>query len=322
MGKVLDILKRREVAQSQAEALSDDGERPSTGRGKPANTKDGVRASSPAPGGNGDAPQGQHAETAPGEDIIPFFEYPEEPAARPVTKECPSPAPPPAPAAMTYEPGTQPVPRTPATIGKDLVVWREPRSALADQYRRLCAAMTPQLTAGQVQVLLLPALEVNLRATIAVANLALALAEQRQRPLLLIDADPQGGQMALLFGLAAAPGWTELMAGMPLPQVVQESGWPRLHVIAAGNRLASARPALRGEQLAGLWPQLRQQYELVLVSPPAWHGSTAPAVLAHYCDATCLLISKTHAGQPLERTCLDALQREGIRFLGSILLTG
>ncbi len=257
----------------------------------------------------------------------PFIEVPEASASRPIV--APTPLAQSMPRAVTVNGSTEPPevhfhrrpalpPTTPAGIASDLVLWREPTGPAAIQFRQVAEAIRIALSAENLRTLLLLPLEASPQQMAPAANLALAMAESGGKTL-LVDANPHSGQLHRLFGLAAAPGWTELLNAMPSPQTIQDTGWYCLHLIAAGNRLVGAASPLQGEKLRGIVDELRSRYDLLLLQAPPWTTGGMTAVLSHLCDAVCLLLGKKQVDQPAETRCLDALRSERLRVLGSVV---
>jgi Mrp family chromosome partitioning ATPase len=289
MGKVLDSLKRRTATTPPADP--------------PAET----RETPPPPAALGD----EGNETA-----IPFIEIPEEPDEESAPAAAPAHAPAPHLAFETARPAAPPAP---ANVAPELIVWHRPDDPRANDYRQACADLLPRLAEQRVTAFLLAPLSSAVDAAVPALNLALALAEGGQRAVLLVDADTQAGRAAALLGRAGAPGVMELLAGVPLPQVVQETGWYRLHLIAAGNRLAEAGLARHGERLRELLVELKTRYDLIVLLAPAWPEAPAAAVLAAACDGVCVLLPRDQANRP-PAASLDALLRPGARLLGSLVI--
>ncbi len=272
-----------------------------------------------------DLPREAVAERAPTDDWsdAPFVEVPEIAAPKPtrpaVSEPVSAPESTPA-AAITFTSQPALIPRLEAPAA--LTVWREPHGPIAEQYRRVRDALLARLADEQSQTLLFLPISATVEVAPAVLNLAAVLVERTSDPVLVIDSDPHVHSLANCLKLAPALGWAEVLAGLPAATVVQESGLPGLHLMAAGNRLA-ARPAARsGQRVQETLAELAQDHRRILIVSMAGELSPGDLVLATACDGVCLI----HAGgkrQPEEEARrLDAFQRIGARAAGTLVVGG
>jgi len=303
MGRLLETLRRRDSARAQPEGT-------------------------PCPPIEAPEPLAKPVEVTPPRELaeaveMPFIEVPEETSARPVSIPIATPAAERNGAAeamtVTFVEAAPLPPLPQSNVSRELCVWHESTSAAASHYRQVSAGLRSLLAAEKAWKLLFLPLERRSSAAPAAVNLALALAESEPR-LLLIDGDSHGRRVAEMLGSATAPGWTDVVHGLPLPQAIQETGWKRLHLLGAGNRLAGALSPLEGDKMRGILHALKSHYDLVLMYGSPWSAGGVSAVLPHLCDAVCLLLEKQEVDQLAETRCLEALQSQGIRVIGSVVL--
>jgi hypothetical protein len=197
----------------------------------------------------------------------------------------------------------------------ELVVWHDPSGLKAGQYRQVGTGLLPGLRERNVATLLLiPCASDDTAVTIA--NVGLVLAEREFRRLLLADAWGRGAALTGLFGLAPAPGWNELVHGLPIMQAIQESGYRGLHILGAGNRLVHSRVVQNGPRVRVMLQALREQYDLVVVRSPAAEDAAEALALATVCDAVCIV--QRQAADATSDALLRSLQRAGAHVLGRI----
>jgi Mrp family chromosome partitioning ATPase len=308
MGKVLETLKRRSQTAE-----------PSLKKAVPRNGIASTPATVPAEPARPDShlPSLDYLDT----ENLPFYEVPEKPAAvQPVRADKPHIAPVPA-APLTFT-LPQSSTRTRGRYFRDqVVVVHQPESAAAAQYRHIREQVSALLRERDARSLLLLPLEQTGRIAVFSANLGAALAEKTQHPVLLVDAAQEAEGVASLFGLPASPGWEELLTGMPVAQVVQQSGFAWLDVIAAGRRLARATPSVWAKQAGKHLRSLERHYRLLVVTSPPWPHSPLASLLAQATDASCLVLEQPQVGQVTETTCIEALHGLGKSVLGSIVMT-
>ncbi len=299
MGKVLDILSFREQVRTTLR--------------EPA-----VAPVRPAP-----VPIPEEHEREPGADApeIPFIEVPELPGqSEPAGHVAPVSAPAANDQQVAFARAESNRPACPVGFSADLQVAHAPDAAEARQYREAAQALGRRLSDERRQALLLAPAGGPDDGTSVAANLALTFVTGEGPRVLLIDADLYARRLATLFSLAPAPGWGDLLAGAEPELAVQESGRPGLHVITAGNRLVAAHAAFRAERVRRLLKRLRTDYEMILLKSPVWDDLRVPGVLAHACDAICLLVARNTAGRSMEAKCAEWIRDEGLCLVGSIWL--
>lgn len=257
-------------------------------------------------------------------DNLPFYEVPDGTA--------PSGTPPysfttrPVEVAPTAPPlsFTVPQPR-PRTHGRKfretMVVVHQPDSTTATQYRAIRDQVWTLLRERDARTLLLLPLEQAGRVAVFSANLGAALAEKTQHPVLLVDAGQAEEGLAPLFGLPASPGWEEMLTGLPVAQVVQQSGHAWLDVITAGKRLARSTPTVWAKQAGKHLRNLERHYRLLVVTSPPWPQSPMASLLAQATDASCLVLEPPQVGHATATACVDALHGMGKCVLGSVVMT-
>ncbi len=129
--------------------------------------------------------------------------------------------------------------------------------------------------------------------TTTAVNLAITLAQQGQR-VILIDAETRRGTVHEAFGIPPAPGFFDLMYGQASPgecirRVSMETGGT-VDVLPLGSS-PSVNPAdlLVATRLQPLFDRLRQQYDYVLLDTPPLNLFTDAALIAANSDALLLV---------------------------------
>lgn len=254
---------------------------------------------------------------------LPFYEVPD---GKPVSPMMPFMPPQPTEPAAATKPMSLTLPQPKSRPSRHrfqdaVVVVHQPESTAAAQYRLIRDQVWGMLHERDARTLLLMPLEQAGRVAVFSANLGAALAEKTQHPVLLIDAAQAENGLAPLFGLPAAPGWEELLTGMPVAQVVQQSGHAWLDVITAGRRLARATPTVWARQAGKHLRSLGRHYQLLVISSPPWPQSPMAALLAQATDASCLVLEPPQVGHTTANACIEALHGLGKCVLGSVVMT-
>jgi Mrp family chromosome partitioning ATPase len=135
-----------------------------------------------------------------------------------------------------------------------------------------------------------------------------------------VDANHHQPAVAERLGLPEVPGLAEVLAGrVALGQVLQETGQPNLVALSAGAAGIAVR--LGGESVRGLFRQLRERFDLVLVDAPCWPSEPALLPLASLCEAVYLVSPELEGDLPETIHLLHEMSKQGVPLRGH-LLTG
>lgn len=221
--------------------------------------------------------------------------------------------------------------------GEDrLVTWLDPHSPASEAYRALRTNITFANADRSPQVLVVTSAMPGDGKTTSAANLAITLAQQGTRTL-LVDADLRRGVVHNVFGLKQEPGLTHVLVGAaPLEQAIQEvpmeggTGVP-LHVLASGVYPPNPAEILGSARMRELLATLRERYEMIVFDAAPLNLVTDAAVLGTSADAT-VLVARTgttdkraleyaasqvfHVGAPLGGVVLNDIDIERSQYYG------
>lgn len=182
----------------------------------------------------------------------------------------------------------------------------ETQTMAAEAYRALRTNLSYVTPARPPRVIVLTSALSGDGKTTSAANLAVTLAQQNKR-VLLIDAETRRGNLHTLFGIEAQPGFFDLLYGQATPgeciRRVALEGTGHLDVLPSGGAPnANAADLLVSGRLAPFFERLRQQYDYVLIDTPPLNLFTDAALIGAHADAT-LLVARA-----------DRTQRQALRF--------
>lgn len=156
--------------------------------------------------------------------------------------------------------------------------------------------------------------------TTITANLAITMAQQGMR-VLLIDCDLRRAQVHKLFGLDREPGLTEVIQGeVPLASAVKETSTAGLTVLPAGG-LPTVSPSdlLSSPALRALVERATEEYDLVLFDTPPLLALSDAALLGRLTDGVLLVIRAGQTDRDEARTALRQVRAVGVPVVGAVL---
>ena len=149
----------------------------------------------------------------------------------------------------------------PALRAVGLVAPQDEERQLAAEYRiikrPLLAGMTGENRLRLGNVVVVTSALPGEGKTFTTINLALSLALERDRKVVLVDGDVAKAHLTHLFGLDGEPGLLDLgAAGREFEETIVKTDYPSLYVLPAGNKNAEATEILRSERTASLLASL------------------------------------------------------------------
>ena len=179
--------------------------------------------------------------------------------------------------------------RTPGVVRPD-------RSELAEAFKRLRSQLLQRLHADGHTLLAVTSPRAMAGKSLTALNLALAVAAELDRTVLLVDADLSGQGLQTLLGLAGAPGLAEhLSQGVPLAELLVNPGVPRF-VFLPGGRIAGHGSAelLATRAMQGLAQELKQRYadRIVIFDLPPLLDTADALSLLPLADTTLLVVEE------------------------------
>ncbi len=173
----------------------------------------------------------------------------------------------------------------PALRDAGLIAPQDEERQIAAEYRMikrpLLAGMTGENRLQRGNIVVVTSALPNEGKTFTTINLALSLALERNRQVVLVDGDVAKAHITQLFGLDSERGLLDLGAGgCSLDETILRTDYPSLYILPAGNKNAEATEILRSDRMASLLASLAAEpRRIVLIdSPPMLVTSEAGVV--------------------------------------------
>ena len=199
-----------------------------------------------------------------------------------------------------------------------LVAALAPHADIAEQYRTLRTRLTLGEDGRPRRVLLVTSPAKGDGKTVTIANLALTMAQEFNRRIVLVDADLRDPGLHALLGLPQGPGLSDVLNGtVPLDEALVELPEFNHTVLPAGA--PSERPAeqLGSTAMRHALDALRSRFDRVLVDVPPVVPLADVGILAPQVDGVVLVVRAGATTKPEIEKALSVV--DASRLLGIVL---
>ena len=191
----------------------------------------------------------------------------------------------------------------PALRAAGLVAPQDEERQLAAEYRiikgPLLAAMTGENRLRLGNIVVVTSALPNEGKTFTTINLALSLALERDREVVLVDGDVAKAHITHLFGLDGESGFLDLGAvGREFEETIVKTDYPSLYVLPAGNQNVEATEILRSERISSLLTSLAAEpRRIVLIDAPPLLVTSEAGVLASLAGQVVVVVKAAETPQ-------------------------
>ena len=261
-------------------------------------------------------PHATRAEPEPAVQPAPLQAVPETPPAAAV---------PPAPPAETAaqreaaRPAAAPM-WDEAAIDPNLVTMTAPQSPEAEQFKILRTNILFPLAGSPPRSILVTSSAPGEGKTFSAANLAVSIALNINRHVLLIDADLRQPALHKRFGFGPVPGLSTYLAeGIPLPGLLLKTKVEKLTLLPAGPPPDNPAELIGAERMSSLLAEVTNRYpdRIVVIDTPPPALAAETSVLARQVDGILLVV---RYGKTRRDELADTVAQLGEKkILGSIV---
>lgn len=205
-----------------------------------------------------------------------------------------------------------------ATLHPALVAAIAPHSTIAERYRAVRTRITMSEEAGPLRSILVTSPGSRDGKSITAANLALTMAQEFQRNVVLVDADMRGSSIHSLFALDAAPGLADVLAGeASLDEALVYLPEYRLTVLPAGRTPQFPTELLGSAAMRRSIDTLRARFDRILIDVPPVAPLADVGTIAPLADGVVLVVRAGVTQRPALDQALEAFDEE--KVLGVVL---
>lgn len=199
-----------------------------------------------------------------------------------------------------------------------LITITDPRSAVAEAYRRLRTNLEFTSLDTPLRTLLVTSAGPDEGKSTTLANLAVSIAQAGRR-VILVDSDLRHPHLHDIFGLDNQKGLTTALSQLGGDLPLQESSVNGLRVLTAGPLPDVPADLIASPAMETLIAALSEQADIVLFNAPPVVTVTDAAVLASKVDGVLLLVNAGRTRREYAQQAKAMLERVHARLLGAVL---
>jgi capsular exopolysaccharide synthesis family protein len=204
---------------------------------------------------------------------------------------------------------------------EELVVARDPVSALAEHYRRLRQSVESLNPDGAPRTLMVASALPDEGKTVASLNLALTMVERPRTNVAVVEADLRRPSMEGYLGLERTQGLSDVLTGrLPLERALRRTSEPGLDVIGAGTCPENPSKILRVDRLKQILAFLKQRYHYVIVDSPPAHTLTDSAIIGSVVDGIVMVVKLGKTPRHVVQETVAQFETSGGNVMGMCLL--
>ena len=157
--------------------------------------------------------------------------------------------------------------------------------------------------------------------TFTAVNLAMSIAMERDKHVLLVDADVARPSVSRLLKLPPSPGLIDMLVDheVSFQDVVLKTDVPTLSILPSGRAHPHSTELLAGNEMGNLAHELSQRYSdrIVIFDSPPLLATTEAGVLANHMGQVVMVVE---SGKTQQKTVKEALSRlTGPEIIGFVL---
>jgi capsular exopolysaccharide synthesis family protein len=192
-------------------------------------------------------------------------------------------------------------------------------SGIAEAFRKLRTNLQFLGVDHPPRVIVVVSSSANEGKTTTAINLALALAEA-EHSVVIVDGDLRRPSLGSYLNLVGTVGFSTALSGSAtLPDVLQETKFPRLTALTAGVTPPNPSELLGSLAAKKLLAELREMFDYVIIDSPPLLAVTDGAILAAGVDGALIIARYGQTKRGALGTAVRSLHHVGASILGTIL---
>jgi capsular exopolysaccharide synthesis family protein len=224
-----------------------------------------------------------------------------------------------------YEPSMAEKPVVPLSsqssgVSKKIVAYHNPTSPLTEQFRVLRAHACSSDKGYNIKTMAITSSTNGEGKSVTAVNVAVVMAQDLGRPVLLIDCNMRKPAVASLLGLNGDKGLADILSGnAQLKDVLTGTDIANLTVLPAGHASANPNELLNSEKMKEILAELKPQFEIIVLDAPAVIPYADPRILGKLVDGVVIAVRAGKTRREVVARAESILKSVGVNILGYVL---
>ena len=202
---------------------------------------------------------------------------------------------------------------------RELVVDREPKSPVSEQFRTIRTNITYSNIDNPVKSVLFTSATPNAGKSTVAANVAIAYAQAGKNTLLL-DGDLRRPTTHYTFEMQNVRGLsTAIINDLPLNEVTRESGIENLDIITSGPIPPNPSELLSSKKMSLFMKMVTDYYDMVIIDSPPVLAVTDSQVLSQLTDGTILVTNVDDNNRDSIAQAKELMEKADANIIGVVL---
>lgn len=205
-----------------------------------------------------------------------------------------------------------------ARLHPRLILLTDPQTPECEQFRTLRTELFHASAKKQTQVVTVTSAVGGEGKTSTVLNLAFAIAQSKEKRVLVVDGDLRRPNIALYLGIRPTVGFTEILNGENdiFSSIFRLEGQD-LYVLPVSRESNHPTELLSSERLETMLAQVREYFDFILIDSPPIMPFADSRLLANHSDAVIMVVRAGMATYDTVERAIDSLPQG--RVLGIVL---
>lgn len=205
------------------------------------------------------------------------------------------------------------------SISSQIVTHDYSPTPVGEAYRSLRTNLLFSKSMGPMRSLVVSSVGPGEGKSFTAANLAITLAQQKSRTL-LIDTDLRRGVMHNSFNCPKKPGLTNYLTGVvPLERVLNETYIPNLSLITCGSMIPNPSEILGSNRMRRFVEGISKRFNFIIFDTPPLNAATDAVILGTMVDGVAILIRAGKTRRENVQNKLELFQNVQSKVVGVIL---